>query len=238
MIAPIYQSDLCTIYQGECLEILPNLDPADLLVTDPPYGISFRSNSGKNHSAIEGDGDTQTATAAIRLLRMRGGRHAYVFWSPKVLPPDAGALGFQDWTPLVWDKCIQGMGGPHCWASMYELVLFAAAIQSKVARARGSGKGAARLRRGNVLRCTRKNGTANRRHPTEKPVALLRELVEASSKPGEVVLDPFAGVGSTLVAAILEGRKAIGIEIDPKYAAIAVERVREAEALARQMAKL
>jgi len=81
------------------------------------------------------------------------------------------------------------------------------------------------------------NGTVLR-HPTEKPVALMRLLIESSSLPGEIVLDPFAGVGSTLVAAVVTGRRAIGIEIDERYAEIAAERLRKAEAIAREIARL
>ena len=76
------------------------------------------------------------------------------------------------------------------------------------------------------------------RHPTEKPVALMRLLIESSSLPGEIVLDPFAGVGSALVAAVVTGRRAIGIEIDKRYAEIAAERLRDAEAIAREIARL
>jgi site-specific DNA-methyltransferase (adenine-specific) len=87
----------------------------------------------------------------------------------------------------------------------------------------------ARIRNGSIIRQNRKTGRGVKNHPTEKPVALLSQLVESSSRPGEVVLDPFMGSGSTCVAAILAGRKTVGIELDPGYTATAVARVREAE---------
>jgi site-specific DNA-methyltransferase (adenine-specific) len=62
-------------------------------------------------------------------------------------------------------------------------------------------------------------------HPTEKPVRLIRELVESSSCFDEIVLDPFAGSGSTLLAAVLEGRKAVGIEISESFCADAAKRL-------------
>jgi site-specific DNA-methyltransferase (adenine-specific) len=85
-----------------------------------------------------------------------------------------------------------------------------------------------------VLRFGRRTGRTVR-HPTEKPTDLLAELIESSSRVGEVVLDPFAGVGSTGVAAILRGRRALLVEVDERYAEIAVERLRVAEALAEQI---
>ena len=81
------------------------------------------------------------------------------------------------------------------------------------------------MRRGTVLRYPNTRGRGATRHPTEKPVALLRELIESSSRFGETVLDPFIGSGSTLVAAALEGRKAIGIEIEERYCEIAANRL-------------
>ncbi|MEU4296359.1 DNA-methyltransferase [Kitasatospora aureofaciens] len=78
----------------------------------------------------------------------------------------------------------------------------------------------------------RKNGTQVNRHPTEKPVRLMAELIESSSRRGELILDPFAGSGSTLVAALLAGRHAIGCELDERYVEVAVQRIREAERIA------
>jgi DNA modification methylase len=76
------------------------------------------------------------------------------------------------------------------------------------------------------------------RHPTEKPLGLLREFVESSSKGGELVLDPCAGIGSTGVAAVLAGRRTIMVEKHEGYAAEAVERVRRAEVLVTKAAAL
>ena len=100
--------------------------------------------------------------------------------------------------------------------------------QSAVARERGSGRLSARLRKGAVIRCQRTNGQATKYHPTQKPVDVLRQLIESSSLLGELVLDPFMGVGSTLVAAIAEERRAIGIEVEEKYCERAAERCRAA----------
>jgi DNA modification methylase len=76
------------------------------------------------------------------------------------------------------------------------------------------------------------------RHPSEKPLGLLRELIESSSRQGELVLDPCAGSGSTGVAAVLLGRRSLLIESHEPYARLAADRVREAEKVAAMMGAL
>ena len=66
---------------------------------------------------------------------------------------------------------------------------------------------------------------ASREHPTMKPVELVRRLIANSSREGDVVLDPFAGSGSTLVAAALSGRRCIAVELDPVYCDVIVARI-------------
>lgn len=87
-----------------------------------------------------------------------------------------------------------------------------------------------RLRKGSVLTFGRRTGRTLR-HPTEKPLNLLRELVESSSRVGELILDPYAGVGSTGVTAILAGRRALLVELEEKYCEIAISRLKKAEQL-------
>ena len=74
-----------------------------------------------------------------------------------------------------------------------------------------------------VIACP-KVGNSSLIHPNEKPVALLERLIEATTEPGALILDPFAGSGSTLAAAAKTGRRYIGVEIDPKYSQIAADR--------------
>jgi DNA modification methylase len=231
----LHESDLATIYCGDSLEVVPTLEPVDLIATDPPYGVKWRSNHGQNFAAIEGDESTEVGYEVLRRALegkvLRPFRHVYAF-GPFALPDlplvKAG-------TPLVWDKEHTGMGDLSLpWGPAHEPIQFGVHVPSKANRTRGDGRLAARLRQGSVLRCHRKNATAVTRHPTEKPVALMAQLIEASSVQGDLVLDPFGGVGSTAVAAILAGRRAVLIEKDPGYAAIAVERVKRAEQLAQQ----
>ncbi len=70
-------------------------------------------------------------------------------------------------------------------------------------------------------------GAKQKRHPTQKPLSMIRDLVRTYTNPGDLILDFTMGSGTTLVAAMLEGRRAVGIEIDEEYCALAVERMRD-----------
>jgi site-specific DNA-methyltransferase (adenine-specific) len=216
-----------TLYHGDCRDVLPFLTRgADLLLTDPPYGVDWQSNRRTEAFArMAGDDGTLPAFGALALaLRvLRPGRHAYCFglagWGP--LPMSASA-------DLVWDKELLGAGDLSIpWAPSHERILFGVYTPDKTRRARGDGALSARLRRGSVLRCQRLTQTAVTRHPTEKPVAILRVMIESSSLCGETVLDPFAGSGSTGIAAVMEGRRAVLIELEERYCEVAADRLRK-----------
>lgn len=234
-----YESERATLYHARAEDVLPLIPKGsvDLLTTDPPYGVAFRSNFGQNHDAIANDEaedrDAVSAIVAAALSRLRDCRHAYIF-GPRHL---ADGLHLAATVELIWDKGSVGMGNLEVpWGPQHEPVTFGMYSASKAMRKNRGGL-TARLRQGSVLSVSAPRGRAVKRHPTEKPVALMRRLIESSSCIGETVLDPFAGCGSTLVAAVLEGRKAIGIELDAGYCATAVRRLRWAERVADLMAE-
>jgi site-specific DNA-methyltransferase (adenine-specific) len=215
---PYYQDADTTLYKGDCREVLAAIDlTADLMVTDPPYGQAYRSNRGQ-HAAIAGDDGSLAMSDWLpaALKRVRRGRHVYIFGARDTdITPDMNLCGM---TELIWDKQIIGMGDLSMpWSESHEPILFGVQEISKANRAKNYGVGAARLRKGSVLSVQRSQSGQNKRHPTEKPVDLLRILIESSSTFGEVVLDPFAGSGSTLVAARMEGRRSVGVELDEGY---------------------
>jgi DNA modification methylase len=225
----LYQSDLVTLYGGRCEDVLPTLgkDAADVVVTDPPYGMNYQSNKGKNFTAIEGDdGKLDLDAIYVAVCRvLRRGRHIYAF----------GGLGFGDATPIcgktqiVWDKSIVGMGDLTLpWAASHEMIDFGVYELSKVNRdEKGYGKLVARMRQGTVVNVQRRQSGQVNRHPTEKPVELLAQLIES-----------FVGSGSTCVAAIITGRRSIGIELDPQYHQVAIDRVVAAEKACATLWKL
>ena len=220
-LEPYYDEIGITIYHGDCREVLPSLSKVDLLLTDPPYGMNWCSGRG-DMGGISGDDGTFDVEACIRLAlaQLRFHRHAYVFG-----PLDLSALTTAATAELIWDKGKHGSGNLSMpWGPSHERIAFA--VWSPYKSAAKDGGLAARLRRGSIINVPmQNNGRGALTHPTEKPVMLMRQLIEASSLFGETVLDPFAGSGSTLVAAALEGRKAIGIELDEAHCETAAKRL-------------
>ena len=223
---PYYDDGTCIIYHGDCREILPRLaqESIDLVVTDPPYGVGWRSNWRRvSFSPIEGDSGSFDVAAALALTfpALRPGRHFYSFGRVEL-----AGLPLVSPVELIWDKGIVGPGDLTLpWGPAHEPITFAVYRPSKANRDDGRGRLAARLRQGSVLRVPRLHSRAVVAHPSEKPVDLLRQLIESSSILGETVLDPFMGSGSTLEAAKLEGRHAIGIEVEESYCEIAAKRL-------------
>lgn len=193
-----YQDDQITLWHGDCRTFTDWVD-ADVLVTDPPYGVAYQSGWTKTqtHKPIAGDADTEIRD------------HALDLWSPKP------ALVFGRWDVerpaatrhrLIWDKGDSpGMGDLKMpWGHSDEEIYVL-------------GQGFRGARSGSVLR-SKVQSVADRNrplHPTPKPVSLMEVLI-AKCPPG-VIADPFAGSGSTLVAAKLQGRRAIGVELEERY---------------------
>jgi DNA modification methylase len=219
---PYYQRDGVVLYCGDCAE---HEIECDLVLTDPPYGQEFKSGKSDLWGAIKGDGKDDAAatiaTLGIALKGLRRGRHVYVFEKGF----DLSALPLCGFTELIWDKGTIGMGDLSSpWGPQHEKIRFATYEISKANREKGYGNLSARLRKGSVIRSLRPISGAVRNHPTEKPVDILRQLIESSSVMGEVVYDPFAGSGSSLIAAAIEGRQAVGVEFEERYCEIAAKR--------------
>jgi len=221
-----------TLYLCDCAEVEI---AHDLLVTDPPYGMKYESGrAGGKWGSIVGDDDLDGVHARLAhvLKGLRRGRHAYIFGNAL----DASKLPLCGLAELIWDKQIIGMGDlTQPWGPQHERITFAVYEHSKANREKGMGNLAARIRKGSVLRSLRAHSGGVKHHPTEKPVDILRQLIESSSILGETVYDPFMGSGSTLVAALMEGRKAVGCEIEGRYFETACRRATEAQRQSAQV---
>lgn len=214
MIAPYYQDDACTIYHGDCREILPQLEPVDLVLTDPPYGIG--EAGGKNKSR-----------GLLAVARDYGNDH----WDDTPIDRDLMLLVCGAGNSIII------FGGNYysdvltkntCW-----LVFDKENYQSDFADcelAWTNLDGAVRLLRWQWYGFIQKI-KEQRAHPTQKPMSLMQWCIEQADEKQkykhETILDPFMGSGTTLVAAKNLGRKAIGIEMEKKYCDIAVKRLRQ-----------
>lgn len=201
---PYYKHAGITIYHGDCREILPTLDKVDLVLTDPPYGMEFQSHYRiiKHEKVI---GDTALPLSLIVAAIQFAKRAAYVFcrWDnlPEMPPPKS---------VLAWVKNNWSMGDlAHEHGRQWEACCFYANEGHEFTK-----------RIPDVIYASR---TGNKLHPTEKPVHLLRQLIECNV--GDSVCDPCMGSGTTLRAAKDLGRRAIGIELKEQYCEIAARRL-------------
>jgi DNA modification methylase len=199
-VRPYYEHGGITIYHGDCREISEAWLAADVLVTDPPYGMAYKS--GYLARGIANDSDTSARDDALRLWGEK--RPALVFGRWDCPHPPGARIA------LTWDK--------GDWPGMGDLKLPWGPSTEEIYVL---GEGFVGRRSGSVIRVDRLTG--NTIHPNEKPLALLARLIERC--PDGVIADPFMGSGSTLVAVKGLGRRAIGIEIEEKYCEIAAKRL-------------
>lgn len=209
------------IIQGDCLEILKTLPDksVDLVLTDIPYGEVNRNSNGLRN-LDKGDADEVNFSLDElmgELLRVTSGS-LYIFCGTGQLSDIHKKLVQNDLSTrlVIWEKTNPSpMNGEHIWLSGIEFAVFG----------KKSGATFNEFCKNSVLRFPSKSSTE---HPTEKPLDLFRKLITASSKESDLILDPFLGSGTTAVAAKMEGRNYIGIEISEKYCEIARQRVASA----------
>jgi DNA modification methylase len=201
-----------------------NRDSVDLVVTDPPYGIGYRrTGQAKQRADIMGDNPHDAPLILREVMRevarvLKPGGTVYVFCpGGKAAFRQGAALvreleaSFDIRQTLIWDK--KSIGPGWYWRNQYETVVMAS--KGRVATWEG-GKS-----RANIVRFGR---TRTIGHPSPKPLPLIEELIRCSSRPGDLVLDPFAGTGVVGAAAGELGRRWLCIDCDPKWAEEANQR--------------
>lgn len=221
------------IYYGNALELIKSIPDSsiDLVVTDPPYKVTARGNSGNTGGMLakkiymQGkvfvENDVKISDFASELYRvLKQQTHCYVMCNHINLKPYLNELervGFKITKVLIWDKGNKING--QYYMGQVEFIIFCRKGKAK----RVTDCGVSELISIPNKKTKRKDGTNY--HDTEKPVALMQLLIEQSSEVGQVVLDPFVGIGSTAVACVKTGRSFIGYELDQEYYTIALARV-------------
>lgn len=233
---------------------LMNGKKADMMWTDPPYGVSY---VGKTAEAltIDNDGaaglqDLLTAAFGQTVQHTKPGAPAYIAHSDTeriTFETTLRHAGYEIRQNLIWAKNTMVLGHSD-YHYKHEPILEAETPPETIAEPgkatrehepilygfTGGGKG--RLGRGGKRWYGAHNATtvfdipkppANREHPTMKPVALILAMLANSARPGHIILDPFAGSGSTLIAAEQHGAKAYVMELDPKYCDVIATRYHE-----------
>lgn len=213
LLSPL-KEHLDRIILGDCCLVMQQLpeNSIDLVLTDPPYLINYHPRDGRT---IAGDtSDEWLVPAFFQAYRiLKGGGFCISFYSSNRADSYLAAwreAGFRPVGHLVWVKS---------YASG------SAFLQYRHEQAYLLAKGFPNRPLSPISDVQDWQYTGNRLHPTQKPVGALMPLVRAFSKPGEVVLDPFCGSGSVLLAAKLLGRRYIGIELREDYCGIARQRL-------------
>ena len=209
------------VANDDCLNVMRSMaaESVDLILTDPPYGIDVdKAHTYKRMTDVNTrfeDGDFETFDLLDKAIKemyriLKNDRHMYLFCGidkVSVLLELLAKHGFDPYPlPLIWDK---GSGSypsqQTSFVHSYEAFLH---VQKGRRKLNGSPRDVFTIKR----------VPANKKiHPTEKPTELLRDLIGYSSLPGESVFDPFAGSGSTIIAAKETSRKGIGVELDKVF---------------------
>lgn len=205
-------------------------DEADAFITDPPYGVEYVGKTKRRlriaNDTSAGLGQLLEEALSLAAMHLRDGAPIYCF-SPA--GPGAAAFmhafqgAFRHRQTIIWAKTVAVPG--HCdYAYRHEPILFGYAGE----RARGRGRGGWYGGNGetSIIEVPKPNRSTD--HPTAKPLALIRRLLENSTRKNQIVLDCFAGSGSTLIACEQAGRRARLMEIDPAYCDVVIARFENA----------
>ncbi|MGR9587123.1 DNA methyltransferase [Pandoraea sputorum] len=203
---------------GDSLSILPTFPDScvDFVLTDPPYLVNYVDRSGR---AIANDVKADWLRPAFSEIR-------------RVMRPNTVCVSFYGWNKVdvffdAWKSAGLRVVGHIVFSKNY-------ASKSRFLRYQHEAayllaKGSPVLPADPLPDVLGWSYSGNRHHPTQKPVAQLSQLIESFSRPNDIVLDPFAGSGSTCVAAHQLGRRFLGIEMDPQYHAAGVRRLQRAQ---------
>lgn len=214
------------IWQGDCRDLIPLLEDNSIrcVVTDPPYGVNFVSRrattpEGKrwvapvaNDGNLDGAVDLFLEVMDLLAPKMMDPSELYVFTRWDIVDTWIGVVrsleryGFKYKMMLVWAKGYPGQGDIDCnWGCGHELILYCKRGRREVP-----------YRRSGIIAVDKLHASAHI-HPTEKPVSLIETLIEMSTDPDDLVVDPFSGSGSGIVAAQQQGRRGIGMELEQRY---------------------
>ena len=242
MPKPFYQDDWVTLYHGDNADILPMLGPVEHVITDPPYSERVHGNSRSERMVSANDrggrygADTrrnvdlgfdhitaeemqfiaaQSARLACRWVLTFSDTESSHLWRESM---EAEGLDYVRTGAWIKIGCTPQFSGDRP-AMGFEAITICHPRGRK--RWNGGGKHAV----WSVPIVLDRGGTGARLHTTQKPIELMDALVDQFTDPGDVILDPYTGSGTTLVAAKGLGRRAIGIERDERYCEIAARRL-------------
>ncbi|MFO0863555.1 MAG: DNA methyltransferase [Gemmataceae bacterium] len=220
LLTPDWQTDdgRTRLYRGDCLEVLPKIRGAAAVITDPPYGINYKSKQFDRiandrlpfiwflHPAFHAAAENSCLLCFCRWDVQEAFKEAikWAAWSLK--------------SQIIWDRGVHGAGDTKgCPAPQHDVIWFAT-----------KGRFEFHGNRPKSVVMSMKLNSRKLTHPNEKPIELMKQLVESYCPPGQMVVDPFLGSASTADACIQTGRPFAGIELDDHYFDQAIGRVETA----------
>lgn len=233
-----YADDSCCIINGDCREILPLLPPVDLVLTDPPYGAGLYETDvnvltpellNKWAQAMVFGWPERLIALCVAAQRVPS---EWVTW----WPTNGSLRGFNLHGLWRESECIAVFGEHHFQSLRRLRSEFARWVTQEwhnlpaAEEVRGGRAKHEMARLGDVWTAASPHlgfTSSQRLHPNEKPLEVMSLLIQGCAHAGQLILDPFMGSGTTLRAAKDLGLRAIGIEIDPAYCQIAVDRLRQ-----------
>lgn len=237
---PYYENAGITIYHGDCREVLPSLGRSQCAVVDPPYGeTSLEWDSWQRGFMDYVDADSMWVFGSLRMFMLRSKEFASAKWSFSqeiVWEKHNGSNFHADRFRRIHELAALFYQG--AWEGIYKCPQFTNDATARAVRRKGrpphtgnieatpyvSFDGGPRLQR-SVIQVRSCHGHAQ--HPTQKPLGIVEPLVLYSCPPGGMVVDPFMGSGTVLVAAKIANRSSVGIEIKEEYCEIAAKRLEE-----------
>lgn len=213
-----YEDSVCTIYHGDCREILPALPKVDLVLTDPPYGVKGDQNSKRAQCYVSKKNNYGEFTDSVEYVKT------------VVIPVIMRCLSQSTRTILTpGNKCLTLYPQPDAFGCFYQPASIGlqswGRANSQPIFYYGKYPYSSNLIPGQNLSWQLTESPPKIGHPCSKPIKAWTRLLVIGSRDSETVLDPFMGSGTTLRAAKDLGRKAIGIEIEEKYCEIAAKRL-------------
>jgi len=233
-MTPYYEKSGITIYHGDCREVLPRLsaESVDVVIADPPYAIDNKfgtqvgrpgyGNRSLQFAWDKAEGVAEGVAEAMRLCKAPFAAFCFVGLPTCELVRRAMLEAGLIVKMAAWAKECPAPALPgNWWPSAFELALYGYQSGAFFADVRPT-------RRNWWVHDSYRFGQPGKvAHPTQKPLSLIAYIMSAMAKPGSIILDPFMGSGTTLRAAKDAGCRAIGIEIEERYAEIAARRLEQ-----------